>query len=196
MRIKTRQGIYLCLASALLFGILTGVTLPELFRMREGTYAGFFSLYGMKKIQESEIMLWPIFGYLLSSRMRTLLFLWMSSYTPVGLWLHLIFAAWLGCSGGMLVSLFALRQGVQGIGLFFCCTLPQWIFYGLQWKKELQLFLTHNLLREIVTADGFPYPGRRARIDWIAMVLYCVSGCAAETFLGLWSVKIFLKILM
>ena len=196
MKIKTHQGIYLFLASALLFGILTGVALPELFRMQEGTYAGFFSLYGMNKIQEADIALWPIFGYLLSSRMCTLLFLWMSSYTPVGLWLHLLFAAWLGCSGGMLLSLFALRQGAQGIGLFFCCTLPQWIFYGLQWKKELQLFLSRILPREVFSADIFPYPGRRTRIDWIAMVLYCVCGCAAETFLGLWSVKIFLKILM
>ena len=74
MKIKTHQGIYLFLASALLFGILTGVALPELFRMQEGTYAGFFSLYGMKKIQEADIALWPIFGYLLSSRMCTLLF--------------------------------------------------------------------------------------------------------------------------
>ena len=128
MKIKTRQGIYLCLAAALLFGILAGVALPEVFRMREGTYAGFFSLYGMKKMQEMEVLPLPIFGYLLSSRLRTLLFLWMSSYTPLGLWLHLFFTGWLGCSGGMLLSLFALRQGVQGIGLFFCCTLPQWIF--------------------------------------------------------------------
>ena len=196
MRIKTRQGIYLCLAVALLFGILTCVAFPELFRMRDGTYAGFFSLYGMKKVQEMEIMLWPIFSYLLSSRLRTLLFLWMGSYTPVGLWLHLLFAAWLGCSGGMLLSLFALRQGTQGIGLFFCCTLPQWIFYGLQWKKELQLFLSHTMTREVFTVEALSYPPRRAHIDWIAMVLYCVSGCAAETFLGLWSVKIFLKILI
>ena len=195
MKIKTRQGIYLCLAAALLFGILAGVALPEVFRMREGTYAGFFSLYGMKKMQEMEVLLLPIFGYLLSSRLRTLLFLWMSSYTPLGLWLHLFFTGWLGCSGGMLLSLFALKQGVQGIGLFFCCTLPQWIFYGLQWKKELQLFLSHTLPREDFSAGVFPYPSRRAKIDWIAMVLYCISGCAAETVLGLWSVKIFLKIL-
>ena len=73
MKIKTRQGIYLCLAAALLFGILAGVALPEVFRMREGTYAGFFSLYGMKKMQEMEVLLLPIFGYLLSSRLRTLL---------------------------------------------------------------------------------------------------------------------------
>ena len=158
MKIKTRQGIYLCLAAALLFGILAGVALPEVFRMREGTYAGFFSLYGMKKMQEMEVLLLPIFGYLLSSRLRTLLFLWMSSYTPLGLWLHLFFTGWLGCSGGMLLSLFALRQGVQGIGLFFCCTLPQWIFYGLQWKKELQLFLSHTLPREDFSAGVFPYP--------------------------------------
>ena len=155
MRIKTRQGIYLCLAVALLFGILTGVAFPELFRMRDGTYAGFFSLYGMKKVQEMEIMLWPIFSYLLSSRLRTLLFLWMGS-----------------------------------------CTLPQWIFYGLQWKKELQLFLSHTMTREVFTVEALSYPPRRAHIDWIAMVLYCVSGCAAETFLGLWSVKIFLQILI
>ena len=144
MKIKTRQGIYLCLAAALLFGILAGVALPEVFRMREGTYAGFFSLYGMKKMQEMEVLLLPIFGYLLSSRLRT---------------------------------------------------LPQWIFYGLQWKKELQLFLSHTLPREDFSAGVFPYPSRRAKIDWIAMVLYCISGCAVETFLGLWSVKIFLKIL-
>ena len=60
MKIKTRQGIYLCLAAALLFGILAGVALPEVFRMREGTYAGFFSLYGMKKMQEMEVLLLPI----------------------------------------------------------------------------------------------------------------------------------------
>lgn len=196
MRIKTRQGIYLCLIAALLFGTLAGVALPEVFRMREGTYAGFFSLYGMKKMQEIQPMLWPIFGYLLSSRLRTLFFLWMSSYTPLGLWLHLLFAGWVGCSGGMLLSLFALRQGTQGIGLFFCCTLPQWIFYGLQWKKELQLFLSRILPREVFATDVFLHSNRRARLDWIAMVLYCVSGCAAETFLGLWSVKIFMKILM
>lgn len=70
MKIKTRQGIYLCLAAALLFGILAGVALPEVFRMREGTYAGFFSLYGMKKMQEMEVLLLPIFGYLLSSRLQ------------------------------------------------------------------------------------------------------------------------------
>lgn len=196
MKTKIRQGISVSLMAALLFGMLAGVALPELFRMREGTYAGFFSLYGMKKMQEAEIALWPIFGYLLGCRLRRLLFLWMSSYTPAGLWVHLLFSAWLGCSGGMLLSLFALRQGAQGIGLFFCCTLPQWIFYGLQWKKELQLFLAHNLPREAAALEVLPYARRRERIDWIAMVLYCVSGCAAETFLSLWSVKIFLNILM
>ena len=140
MRSKTRQGIYLCLVAALLFGTLAGVALPEVFRMREGTYAGFFSLYGMEKMQEMEVLLWPIFGYLLSSRLRTLLFLWMSSYTPLGLWMHLFFAGWLGCSGGMLLSLFALRQGVQGIGLFFCCTLPQWIFLRTAVEKGTAAF--------------------------------------------------------
>ena len=154
MKIKTRQGIYLCLAAALLFGILAGVALPEVFRMREGTYAGFFSLYGMKKMQEMEVLLLPIFEYLLSSRLRTLLFLWMSSYTPLGLWLHLFFTGWLGCSGGMLLSLFALRQGVQGIGLFFAARCRSGFFTGCSGKANCS-FSSHTLCRGKISAQGY-----------------------------------------
>lgn len=162
--------------------------------MREGTYAGFFSLYGMKKMQEMEVLLLPIFGYLLSSRAAHPPFLWMSSYTPLdcgcicslqGAWVlrrHAAFAFYIeaGCAGDR--SLFLLHAAAVD-------------FLRAAVEKELQLFLSHTLPREDFSAGVFPYPSRRAKIDWIAMVLYCISGCAVETFLGLWSVKIFLKIL-
>ena len=191
MKIKTRQGIYLCLAAALLFGILAGVALPEVFRMREGTYAGFFSLYGMKKMQEMEVLLLPIFGYLLSSRLRTLLFLWMSSYTPLGLWLHLFFTGWLGCSGGMLLSLFALRQGVQGIGLFFCCTLPQWIFY-----TAALLFYANSKKRQSRIVGWNSWQDRTRQLAEAGLVTGCVLlGTFVESFVNpavfAWVLKIF-----
>ena len=194
MKIKTQRGIYTGLLAMLVFGAVVGIMFPELFRMCEGTYAGAFGFYGRKKLQEMSPDLWSILGYLLVCRLRLLLFLWMSCYTPAGLWLHLLFSMWLGCSGGMLLALFALRQGIQGVGLFFCCMVPQWIFYVLQWKKELQIFLAHYLPGETYTGNiVLPYPRRKERMAWITMVLYCISGCAAETFVGLWSIKIFMK---
>lgn len=125
---------------ALLFvlsGLLAGAALPELMHMGNGSYAGFASLYAVQKFETSRIQYMDVFVYVLSIRVVTLLFLWMSCFTPAGQLFHLLYFWWLAASGGMLLALFALKKGGQGLILFGCSLLPQWILYTAMWKREL-----------------------------------------------------------
>lgn len=125
---------------ALLFvlsGLLAGAALPELMHMGDGSYAGFASLYAVQKFETSQIQYMDVFMYVLSVRIITLLFLWMSCFTPAGKLFHLLYFWWLAASGGMLLALFALKKGGQGLILFGCSLLPQWILYAAMWKREL-----------------------------------------------------------
>lgn len=189
---KTENRIYGILAAVFAAAVLAGAALPELFRMQESTYAGFFSIYGRQKFQEQEAAVLPIFGYLAAGRIRTLLFLWMSMYTALGIWFHIIYAVWLGSTAGLLLALFALRQGWQGLLLFFCCTMPQWIFYGLQWKQELQQLVLWQSRRE-GAAWLYTVTQYRSVVKLLKALAFCLMGCGVEASLGIWSIRIFLK---
>lgn len=183
--------------AAIVVGMLTaffvGTAVPELLRMGTGTYAGFFSLYSFQKYGASTILPEKIFPYIAAVRMKTLLFLWMSSYTALGFAAHFAYIWWLASSAGMLLSLFMLRDGYEGILLFLCCLFPQWILYGAAWKTELG-FLFRRRRRSL--AEGLPQAAafrRREMADFGKMIGFCGLGCAAEAFLGTWTIKIFLQ---
>lgn len=177
-----------------LSGFLLGTLVPELFRMGTGNYAGLLSLYSLGKYESIAVSPEKLFPYVVSVRMRTLLFLWMSCYTSAGVLFHLGYAWWLASSAGLLLSLFMIRDGYEGILLFCCCIFPQWIVYAAMWKQEL-LFLLRQSSRAGQVQMGLMEPSRRNEIAGLAkMAAFCVAGCAAEAFLGTWTLKIFLQI--
>lgn len=184
----------LAAALILLFGFLVGTAFPELLRMGSGTYAGFLSLYGLQKYEERAVPCVDILPYIAVGRLRTLLFLWMSSYTAAGLLFHLVYAWWLAASAGMLLVLFMLRDGYEGILLFFCCLFPQWLLYGTMWRKEAEF-----LMRQWRRGSARTWSGngvgvyRKDLSDLAGMVGLCLLGCGAEAFLGRWTIKIFLN---
>lgn len=179
----------------LMVGLLAGAALPELLRMGSGTYAGFLSLYSFQKYEQSAISAADILPYITAGRLKTLLFLWMSGYTAAGLLFHLVYAWWLVASAGMLLALFLLRDGYEGILLFLCCLFPQWLLYGAMWQREVQ-FLVRRWRRSVAGPTGLESRAgeyRRDLADLAGMVGLCLLGCGAEAFLGTWTLKIFLK---
>lgn len=186
---KEQQRSRILILFVLVSGFLAGSALPELFHMGTGTYAGFFSLYGLQKYQEAQVELQPIFAYIFKVRLLPLLFLWMSSFTTAGLLFHLMYIWWLASAAGMLLALFILRNGQNGLLLFGCCLFPQWILYIAMWKQEV-LFLLRKQYKwnETSVPDHFL---NNDLLNLLKMLLYCGIGAAVETFLGIWTIKIF-----
>lgn len=190
-----KRKLQAALAAALLLGLLLGTALPELLRMGTGSYAGFVSLYSFNKFQETSPDTRRLFFYLVPVRIKALLFLWMSAYTAAGVLFHCFYLFWLACSAGMLLSLFILRDGYEGILLFLCCLFPQWLLYGSVWKRELGIFfrrLEGRGYREGGTVSAVS--GRDLR-ELGEMGALCVFGCGVEAWLGLWTLKIFLRMI-
>lgn len=177
-----------------LSGFLAGTLIPELFRMGTGDYAGLLSLYSLGKYESIHVSPKQVLPYIVSVRMKTMIFLWMSCYTPAGMLFHLGYACWLASSAGLLLSLFMLRDGYGGILLFFCCIFPQWLLYLSMWKQEL-LFLFRRSGRTGLPSPGTAAPSPKSEIAGLGkMAALCLAGCAAEAFLGTWTLKIFLQI--
>ena len=208
---EKERRILISFGAAALLGLLAGVAAPKLFHMGDGSYAGFFSLYSFGKFEQLPDSDFPqLFWYLLVKRLRLICFLWMSSYTPIGFFAHLLLFFWIFFAGGMLLSLFLLREGTNGILLFLCCLLPQWILYVLAFRGELRLyFSTYGMERKwdygvISGREGEPRAESPAEYDramrasdfekslsgWmrrelLSMLMLCTVGCGMEAFIGL-----------
>ncbi|MCD7817984.1 MAG: hypothetical protein LUH07_02890 [Lachnospiraceae bacterium] len=178
----------------LALGLLTGCVLPKLLCMGTGTYAGLSSLYSFQVYENISLNLKSLFFYVVSVRLRTLLFLWMSGFTTIGFLFHLGYAWWITASGAMLLSLFGLRSGYQGLLHFCCCLFPQWILYAILWKKETAIWMQRKSgifgLR-----DGVVEKIRKRDIAELGnLVLLCLLGCACEAFLGTWTLRFYLQL--
>lgn len=202
---RRRKGrVLLPVLFAMLLGLLVGTALPELLHMGSGSYAGFFSLYSLRKFAHAQPARRWLLPYLAAVRLRPLLFLWMSVYTAAGLWLHLVYFFWLAASGGMLLALFVLREGYEGILLFGCCMFPQWILYASMWGKELQFFGRRFQNGACRSGSEFAWPeepedfGKTAREEahgLLQMAGLCLLGCCTEAYLGLWVMQLFQRLL-
>lgn len=173
---------------------LAGTAVPELFRMGTGTYTGFCSMYSFSLYERMEIRIWDLFEYILKIRILTFLFLWLSAQTVIGTAVHVLYAGWLSLSAGMLLALFTLRNGKEGVLLLGCCLLPQWILYLAAFGQEWEVLL-EGRLKEIRVWNGNLLTGTKR--EWIQLgkiLLWCTAGCACEAFLGTWTLKIFLQI--
>jgi hypothetical protein len=204
-------------AFVLLFGFFFGTALPWLLHMGTGSYASLASAYSLQSYQEHTVTPQTLLPYLLSCRLRPFLFLWMSSFTAAGLLFHLAYGWYLAASAGLLLSLFVLRAGGEGLLWFACCIFPQWILYGAVGKQEAD-FLLHCRRRrsviqvpvqklmdgEVPELTGYELAagetvGERVRFResdlWKLgrMVGLCMVGCFLEAYLGTWTIKIFLK---
>ncbi|WP_283680940.1 hypothetical protein [Parablautia sp. Marseille-Q6255] len=204
-----RRRITLLIFTALA-GLLAGSAIPELFRMGTGDYSGLLSLYSLGKYEATEVAAARLFPYIVSVRVPVLLFLWMSCYTPAGFLFHLGYIWWLSASAGMLLSVFLIRDGYEGLLLFGCCLFPQWIIYASMWRRELQVLLRHFDQRgggsrpwaSLPASAAESYSGkiltvmqgsvRRELSEFFVLLGNCFLGCAAEAFLGIWTLKIYL----
>lgn len=202
--------------TAALLGVLAGVAVPKLFCMGDGSYAGFFSLYSFGKFtQLPDTGFAKLFWYLAVKRLRLFFFLWMGSYTPLGFLLHLLLGFWTFFACSMLLSLFLLREGTNGMLLFLCCLLPQWILYALAFRAELrQYFMRYGSCREgsggmasDPEAEAVTEYGReklvsdlegkvsgRLKGETASMLTLCLAGCGMEAFIGLRLLQVFLQL--
>lgn len=196
---KKEGRILISFGAAALLGVLAGVAAPELFHMGDGSYAGFFSLYSFGKFaQLPDTDFAQLLWYLMVKRLRLLFFLWMSSYTPLGFFLHLLLVFWTFFSGGMLLSLFLLREGTNGILLFLCCLLPQWILYALAFRAEFrQYFIRHRSFGEwsdgMISNPEETFSGR-VKGEFVSMLAFGLIGCGMEAFIGLRLLQVFLQL--
>ena len=179
------KKIQAAVAVMIIFGFFCGTAIPELFHMDQGTYAGLLSRYGLQSFAGGSLEPTELFRFVWQNRILGLTLLWMSWYTPVGLIMHLLFLFWLCLSFGILLSIFLLRQGPEGILLLACCILPQWIIYGSVLRQEFS-FLAGKKSRttEMYQSDLRIY-GR--------MLLECLAGCLLETWFGLYIFQLFLQ---
>ena len=179
MRRINRRFIGYCLI--ITAGFAGGIFLPEMIHMNSGTYAGMFSVYSFQKFLQQEIQMRDVFLYIFSKRMELLLFLWLSSFTGAGIWIHALAGGWISCSAGMLLRLFCMKKGIQGILLFLCCLMPQWLLYGIMWKREVTICF-----------------GKKEHLwfTFINLLMLCVGGCVCETWIGIQFQKKILKIFL
>ncbi|MCD8105653.1 MAG: hypothetical protein LUF35_11810 [Lachnospiraceae bacterium] len=192
---RTILPAFLFLASAL----LAGSAIPGLLDMGSGSYASLASLYSLQVYERTSLNVRELFVYVATVRMRTLLILWLSSFTTVGLLFHLGYGWWLIASGAMLLSLFGLRSGFDGIKSFACCLFPQWILYGALWKRETAAWLRRQAGHSGST--GFSRRGKTLLpalaedvFEFLQLAAICLCGCACEAFLGTWTLKLYLQL--
>lgn len=175
-------------------GVLLGSALPELLGMGDGSYAGLSGIYSFRVYENSSSNPLDLFCYVASGRMRTLLLLWMSSFTSVGIIFHLGYAWWVISSGAMLLSLFGLRNGFQGIVLFGCCVLPQWILYAALWKREAVAWMRRNREQPVLTTGRIQKINGKDLQELVGLTVLCLVGCACEAFLGTWTLRLYLQL--
>ncbi|MCD7885249.1 MAG: hypothetical protein LUI87_16340 [Lachnospiraceae bacterium] len=195
---RTMIPVMLFLASAFLFGS----ALPGLLDMGSGRYASLASLYGFQIYENSSIEFRNLFFYITSVRLRTLLILWLSSFTAIGLLFHLGYGWWLTASGAMLLSLFGMRDGMEGVLHFGFCIFPQWIFYSILWKKEIVFWLRRQEQwkgqpenRGFYQRKGAFMPVLAANLsEMLSLGAICILGCACEAFLGTWMLQLYLRL--
>jgi hypothetical protein len=142
----------------------------------------------------------------------------MSCYAPAGYLFHLLYAWWLSMSAGMMLSLFVLRKGYEGILLFCACLFPQWLLYAEMWRRELSFLLrlssgsvaygrieAGSSDREEQPRSGEVSYGpllvaetefrkQRPLSELCKMMILCALGCVLEALLGGWTLQIFLQI--
>ena len=179
----------------LLTGFFLGSVLPELLHMGTGTYAGFFSLYSFQKYEETTVNSRNLFPYILTTRLQPLLFLWMSSFTAAGILFHVLYGVWLSVAAGMLLALFTLREGYEGLVFFCCCLFPQWILYLTMWKREVHFLIEQQKRRFHGNTAAIGSLLRKDLLELAGMMGFALLGSAMEAFLGTWTLKIFLQIL-
>lgn len=178
-----------------LAGFFLGILIPELLYMGSGSYTGLMSLYGIGQFEQKTLEPEVLFPYIVSSRLQIFIFLWMSCYTPLGLLTHTGLVLWLGLSAGMLISVFVLRHGYEGILLFLCCILPQWIPYGTVIGREI-VFLEHKIHKKRFAGEGTAGNAVYYELREMAvMTAICLLGCVLETVFGLKAFQVFLRYL-
>lgn len=178
-----------------LAGFLLGTLIPELLHMGSGSYTGLVSLYGLGQFEQKKLEPEVLFPYIVSVRLQIFIFLWMSCYTPLGLPAHTGLLLWLGMSAGMLISIFVLRHGYEGVLLFLCCVLPQWIPYGTVIVREI-VFLEHKIRKKRAVGVGMAGNAVYYELrELVVMAAVCLLGCVLETVFGLKAFQVFLKYL-
>lgn len=171
-------------------GFLAGTAVPELFRMGTGDYASLLSIYSLRKYEYTTVEAVRLLSYIISVRLPVLLFLWMSCYTTAGLLFHLVYAWWLAASAGMLLAVFMLKEGFGGIMLFACCLFPQWILYASMWRRELSV-LFRKMSSMGYAAGSVSSIYKTELLELASLAALCLAGCAAEAFLGIWTLRLF-----
>ncbi len=182
-------------AAAAAAGFFLGILIPELIHMGGGSYAGLVSVYGLREFETERLDILSLLPYVAGVRLRTILFLWMSCYTPPGLFLHMAYLFWICLLSGILLSVFVLRQGYMGFLLFLCCLLPQWMLYLSAFARELR-FLRKK--RQLSYGSGPPSVRPMRLADWkelAGMLLLMAAGSAVEAGVGLKVFQIFLQYL-
>ncbi len=189
------RRLHILAAAAAAAGLFLGILLPELGRAGGGSYAGLVSVYGLREFERKSLDVLSLFPYVAGVRLRTILFLWMSSYTPPGLFLHMAYLFWLCFLAGILLAVFVLRQGYGGIFLFLCCLLPQWLLYLSVFARELRFLWRKRQLSSGGDQAAVRTAGREDWKELAGMLLFMTAGALVEAGAGLKVFQIFLQYL-
>ncbi len=190
---KREQTERILLGTAVCAGFLAGSMLPEILKMGSGTYAGLLSQYSLSRYLGIQPDSLALFMEIFQKRGGFFFFLWMSSYTAAGLIFHGISLFLQASAAGVLLGVFLLKQGYEGALLFFCCLMPQWVLYLGVWREELSFLFRKRYRGLQALPDGVSVLGRQDLKTLGRIGVLCALGCLAESFLGIWTMKLFLQ---
>lgn len=74
--------------------------------------------------------------------------------------------------------------------LFGCCLLPQWILYASMWRRELSVLFRKMRSTGYLT-ESVSSIYKAELVELASLVALCLAGCAAEAFLGIWTLRLF-----
>lgn len=110
-------------------GFVAGVLLWNFGGSRFTEESGILDEATLTQIGGMELNCHAFFAYVLRRRLGALWLLALASSTFAGVYLLHAYAAWLGFSGGVLLSAAAIRYGIRGILLVAVGCLPQYLLY-------------------------------------------------------------------
>ncbi len=198
LRQANRNGYYLLylFMTGLFLGILL-VNIRHDVWMKED---GLLNAAMIKQLQNSELDGNYLFGYIVRSRISTILVISMLASTMIGLPIVCGYVCYLGASAGCILSIAVIRYGIRGLFFMAAGIFPQAILlipgYFLLFRWGLDC--NRGLYGKIDGLEGRYLIGRQFLIakgvKLLGILLIILSGCILESYVNPKVLQFVLKI--
>lgn len=175
------QTIFLFVFTA---GFLAGILLTNFCGKNYVQETGILSQYFIQRFKQGKMDSMDYFYYLLTSRSKGLVLLWIFGTTMFGIAAVYAYLFWFGLSGGILLTSSVMNYGMKGIVVCVVSGIPQYLFY-----IPLGLFLL-RLVYQTSAAVYFPrmqaYTTERSKGYILLKYTGCFCLALLGIFIGIW----------